>query len=56
MIRSIALSTRTGELVVFGRVLTGLNVVVRIGDLPTDAQTQKPLKTVYIESVTVSVT
>jgi cyclophilin family peptidyl-prolyl cis-trans isomerase len=40
---------------VFGRVLTGLNVAERIGKLPTDSQTQKPTKTVYIERVTISV-
>jgi len=40
---------------IFGRVLTGLDVVVRIANLPASTQAQKPLQAVYIESATVSV-
>ena len=40
---------------IFGRVLTGLDVVVRIANLPVSTQAQKPLQAVYIEGVTVSV-
>jgi cyclophilin family peptidyl-prolyl cis-trans isomerase len=40
---------------IFGRVLTGLDVMVRIDNLPTNSQTQKPLQTVYINLVTVRV-
>jgi len=40
---------------IFGKVLQGLDVVTRIDGLPTDQQSQKPLQTVYIESVKVSV-
>ena len=40
---------------IFGRVLTGLDVVVRIAKLPVSTQAQKPLQAVYIEGATVSV-
>jgi peptidylprolyl isomerase len=40
---------------IFGKVIQGLDVVTRIDDLSTDSTTQKPLQTVYIESVKVTV-
>src|SRR5207245_628672 len=40
---------------IFGLVSKGLDVVKLIDSLPTNSQTQKPLATVYIVSVTVKI-
>jgi len=40
---------------IFGHVSKGLDVAERIGALATNTQTQRPLQTVYIESMTVTV-
>ena len=40
---------------IFGHVSQGLDVAERIGALATNTQTQRPLQTVYIESMTVTV-
>lgn len=42
-----------GSYAVFGRVTEGLDVVMRIGQVPTDQQTQRPLESIVMKKVTI---
>ena len=42
-----------GSYAVFGRVIEGLDVVMRIGQVPTDPKTQRPLEPVTMKKVTI---
>ncbi len=42
-----------GSYAVFGRVTEGLDVVLKIGQVPTDPQTQRPLESIVMSKVTI---
>jgi peptidyl-prolyl cis-trans isomerase A (cyclophilin A) len=42
-----------GGYAIFGRVTEGLDIVMKIGEIPTDPQTQRPLEPVTMTKVTI---